>query len=513
DAWSATTEPFAVDGRTGALETLAGDKATGKLTVDGADRATGTVNGKLIDDEVDKPEFEKKIKDTNDTTGETSKWQDSADYDIGDAVPYRLTAITAEDVTSYKKYHLTFKDRMEESLTFNEDSVKVYVGGTEVPADAYELSSDEHSFALTLAWQGEDGATIVDERLNGIEVAVEFTATLNEAAKLGKEGNVNEARLAYSNNPTSVDDTDEGQTPWDFVIAFTYKVQVNKVDKNDKALEGAEFKLQKKLADGSLKDLDLKVDANTFTATGLDDGTYVLTETKAPTGYKLILPIEFTVTADHNIEWTDEFAREEVLASLTGDVATGEIKLEADEALEGLTGNVVNEQVTKNKGELKVKKNLTGRAWKDGDKFEFTATAVGNAPKLAKTKVTITNATAGATESFGEIEFTKPGTYTYTVKETKGTISGITYDTAEHRVTFKVVDDGKGNLVADKDSALIQTVEITNTYKETPKKTTTTSKLPKTGDILNQPLMYGLAVGGLAIVAYGIYRKRRKDEE
>ena len=49
-----------------------------------------------------KPGFDKKIKDTNDTTGTTSDWQDSADYDIGDAVPYRLTATLAQDVTTYK---------------------------------------------------------------------------------------------------------------------------------------------------------------------------------------------------------------------------------------------------------------------------------------------------------------------------------------------------------------------------------------------------------------------------
>ena len=33
---------------------------------------------------------DKKVKDTNDTTGETTDWQDSADYDIGDDVPFRL---------------------------------------------------------------------------------------------------------------------------------------------------------------------------------------------------------------------------------------------------------------------------------------------------------------------------------------------------------------------------------------------------------------------------------------
>ena len=39
----------------------------------------------------DVPTVEKKVKDTNDSTGVTSGWQDSADYDIGDDVPYQIT--------------------------------------------------------------------------------------------------------------------------------------------------------------------------------------------------------------------------------------------------------------------------------------------------------------------------------------------------------------------------------------------------------------------------------------
>ena len=178
--------------------------------------------------------------------------------------------------------------------------------------------------------------------------------------------------------------------------------------------------------------------------------------------------------------------------------------------------NAVNftNSFTATKGELKVKKNLVGRAWKDGDTFEFTATPVGDAPKLSKTKVTITNATTGATESFGEIEFKEPGSYTYTVKETKGTITGLTYDTAEHRITFKVVTDDKGNLVAAEGSALVQTAEVTNTYKENEqKKTTTTTKsnLAKTGDTFDPTMTAGLAVIGLLVVAFGL-RKRREHE-
>nr|AHF25646.1 peptidoglycan linked protein-fimbrial structural subunit-(LPXTG motif) [uncultured bacterium Contigcl_24] len=148
--------------------------------------------------EAKKPEFEKKIKDTNDTTGETSGWQDSADYDIGDAVPYRLTAKLADNVSDYLKYHITFHDTMEEGLTFN-GITSVTVNGTEVTD--YELKSEDHSFDLTLTWTGEEGKRIADASLNEAEVEVLFTATLNSDAILGSYGNVNEGSLEYSCNP------------------------------------------------------------------------------------------------------------------------------------------------------------------------------------------------------------------------------------------------------------------------------------------------------------------------
>ena len=277
-----------------------------------------------------KPTFEKEIQDTNDSTGETSKWQDSADYDIGDAVPYRLTATLADNVTDYRNYHITFTDEMEPSLTFNEIT-SVTVNGEAI--DDYELTvgEDKHSFALTLNWAGTDGAKIADEQLNGAKVEVFFTATLNEKAVLGNQGNVNKAMLTYSSNP-NVDQSgkqseETEDTAWDSVIAFTYIVEINKVDEKGNALEGAEFTLKKLIkgsSDPKLIDRVTVTNGTTFTFKGLDDGNYVLTETKTPAGRVTVDPINFTVTAGHTEIWdgTDE-TRTTILTSLTGNVTTG----------------------------------------------------------------------------------------------------------------------------------------------------------------------------------------------
>ena len=62
------------------------------------------VGNVTIDPKSDVPSFEKKIKDTNDTEGTTTGWQDSADYDIGDDVPFKLEGTVAANYAQYKQY-------------------------------------------------------------------------------------------------------------------------------------------------------------------------------------------------------------------------------------------------------------------------------------------------------------------------------------------------------------------------------------------------------------------------
>ena len=339
----------------------------------------------LKDEKASIPDMKKKIKDANDSEGTTSDWQDSADYDIGDDVPYRLTATLADNVTDYVKYHITFHDEMEDGLDFNPGSVKVTVAGTETTD--YEITSDTKKFDLTLTWQGINGAKITEE-LNSKQVVVEFTAKLNDNAKLGSEGNVNKAKLEYSCNPkvnddgTPVEETEE--TPWDAVIAFTYKTEISKVDKDGHPLTGAGFTLEKVKSGTKVKVQDYVVseNENTFTFTGLDDGEYILTETKIPVGCKGVKPIRFKVEAVHSAEWNSETGegRTSVLTSLTGTLQDGKIaivdeKLDDDTATGNLTGRVKNEEASVPEFKKKVKdvNDSTGAAsgWQDSADYDI----------------------------------------------------------------------------------------------------------------------------------------------
>ena len=288
------------------------------------------------------PKFTKKLKDTNDTTGVITGWQDSADYDIDDKIPFRLQGTVSADYASYSKYYYAFHDVEETGLTFDPSSVEVFVGD--------EVNGTKITTGYTVDTNPADGCTfeIVFDDLKNIPsvtaksiITVTYKSQLNGNAVLGKKGNVNTAQLEYSNNPRG---KGTGTTPWDNVIVFTYKVVVNKVDQAGQPLDGAEFTLTKKLNDGTEVDMPMNIDTSKkslFTLSGLDDGVYTLTETVTPAHYNTISPITFTVNADHTITWGTE-SREDILTSLSGDTASGEITFTSSKTDGTLTTNVIN---------------------------------------------------------------------------------------------------------------------------------------------------------------------------
>ena len=252
------------------------------------------------------PTVEKKVKDTNDSTGVTSDWQDSADYDIGDSIPFQLKATLANNVSSYTTYKVVFHDTLSKGLTYNNDA-KVYIDGTET-----------NGFTVT-ATVNADGTTTLTVSCDDVKalgagnssvITVEYTAKLNENAVLGSAGNPNEVYLEYSNNPNKSENgnNETGETPKDVVIVFTYKTIINKVDSENTPLTGAAFKLEKliKGKDGAadtwttVKEFTVDETTTSFTFSGLDDGQYKLTETKTPAGYNTIDPIYFVIEATHD---------------------------------------------------------------------------------------------------------------------------------------------------------------------------------------------------------------------
>lgn len=279
----------------------------------------------------DTPSVEKKVKENSSkytTDGDYGAgYNDVADYNIGDAVPFKLIG-TVPNMERYDTYKYTFNDTASNGLTLpSKDGVKVYVAADKAGTNKADITSSAaiavNGQNLTVAFSD---LKTVDGVAAGKYIIVEYSATLNGEAEIGLPGNENAVKLTFSNNPNQSGQggsNPQGETPEDKVIVFTYQLNGTKVDATDnkKTLENAEFKLQRQsdskwaqIEDGKVTAWGDEANASVvksnangkFSVAGLDDGKYNVKETKAPAGYDLPAdPFVITLTAQtkNNQEW------------------------------------------------------------------------------------------------------------------------------------------------------------------------------------------------------------------
>lgn len=263
-----------------------------------------------IQDKTSVPTLEKKVQENKKSvTGEYgSGFNDVADYNIGDDVPFHLIG-SVPDMSQYETYKYTFSDTLGDGFDAP-TSVKVSLSDDKVldAEDSDITSSFTVTNPLTKTFTvSTNNLKAIAGATTGKYVIVSYTAKLNSSAEIGLPGNVNTADLAYSNKPdqSGAGDTDNtGKTPEDKVIVFTYGLDVTKVDsKNvETKLKDAEFKLKNSdgkwaiITDGKVTgwaDADSQGSVlksgedGKFKVEGLDNGEYTLTEIKAPAGYNI----------------------------------------------------------------------------------------------------------------------------------------------------------------------------------------------------------------------------------
>lgn len=347
----------------------AGDNQTGQVLSDYIVQVLGNVTMDPKDSGI--PTLEKKV-------AERSKYQkdegygmyynDVADWNIGDSVPFKLIASIPDNIESYDEYKFVFHDTLSNAFTLNQDSIKVFVAETTAANveqfapqddDLYQVAVDGQSFTLTIP-----DINPLDAHGNPANyVIITYSATLNENADIGLNGNENTAYLEFSNDPNG---DGLGRTTEDTVIVFTYELDGTKVDgKTQAALQNAKFVLLNgakteaaMVVDGKVTGW-VKVDSEAaagdvqmpgtyegwlelnqqhngliltsaenglFNIAGLDDGTYYLREIQAPNGYNLLEnDVKLVITADtaNGQAWNSGIAAD-ALRGLTIAVNDGE---------------------------------------------------------------------------------------------------------------------------------------------------------------------------------------------
>ena len=282
------------------------------------------VNSVTITPKSDVPSSEKKVKDINDSKERVKTgWQETADYDVGDEISYKIEATLPDDAAAfgaYKTYFLNFVDDMSKGLTYKTGSSVVYVNGEKIedytlePADVTgqtkkgtETYDSSYEGGKVYKWSIADVKAAPISAVAGSKITIEYTCTLDDDAVIGKDGNPNKMHIEFDNNPNSEGTGEFGETPDDVNIVFTYKVVVDKIDQDYEPLNTAGFTLYKFIlpaGDSSEEGSWVPVGqpqtgVSQFEWLRIDDGKYKLVESTVPDGYNPIPDIEFEITATH----------------------------------------------------------------------------------------------------------------------------------------------------------------------------------------------------------------------
>ena len=180
---------------------------------------------------------------------------------------------------------------------------------------------------------------------------------------------------------------------------------------------------------------------------------------------------------------------------------------------QGITFTITNKYIVPITGvDPPVQKRILGDKPENPSTFTFVLTAKDESYPMpagsngSSKEITIQGA---GSEEFGEIVFTQPGKYVYTVSEKNNGVSGYTYDKTVYTITY-TVEQKNGELSVSRTisngTSEVSVVEFTNNYK------TPGNKLPQTGQLW-WPIPMLLVVGCSMVIGGMLLRSKRKNEK
>lgn len=315
---------YILDGKTAYEFTVQTDGKIKVGTTEASESATITVDN-------EKPSLEKSVENAN------GSYDNDTDASVGDTVKWKVEASVPSNVNELKTYKLT--DRMSNALTW-ENVKDANLQITTNPSTVLTRGTDYYTLTVptdktaggkwTIEFTEAGKIKLADNNVKVITVT--FNTKLNENAKIGSEGNLNDAELDYSNAIYPTEDPNKDKQPGedkitDQAIVYSFQMNVLKVDgKRNTPLIGVKFDLYSytgketnpteadlKGSDGKRIAQDLTTDEEGKTQyKGLKNGTYYLVETETVTNkdgkrYNLLkepVKVEIKVTYTTKTETT-----------------------------------------------------------------------------------------------------------------------------------------------------------------------------------------------------------------
>ena len=188
-----------------------------------------------------------------------AKAEDAA---IGDEVEFTITT-TVPEMDGYNRFKFVVEDTLSAGLTYKANSLKVYLVDTpDAELTEENLLEKGTDYKVTEPGTPEEDqpstltVTFLDflqrhANDNGKTIKVVYTATVDTDAVIGVEGNPNDVKIVFSNDPNynyEGDDPEEGEpkgeTPKSTVRVYVTGLQLKKVDQDREALPGAQFEIK-----------------------------------------------------------------------------------------------------------------------------------------------------------------------------------------------------------------------------------------------------------------------------